>query len=81
MLGIKDRGSLKVGNFADLVVIDPRSGEQVSSVVNKCGWSPYMGATLRAKIKMVFLNGKLAVRDGKALEEAPSGQRLRLSKE
>jgi dihydroorotase len=81
LLGIEERGSLQVGNFADLVVIDPRSVEQVSSVVGKCEWSPYMGATLRAKIKMVFLNGKLAVRDGKALEEAPSGQRLRLSKE
>ena len=42
----------------------------------KCGWTPYEGTRLRGKVKAVFLNGKLRVKDGKTTEDSPSGQRL-----
>lgn len=69
IFGIESRGSLKVGNFADLVVLDPDSSLPVEKrrLASKCGWSPYEGSLLKGVIKMVFLSGELAAKDGIAI--------------
>ena len=76
IIGIKDRGFIKKGFFADLVVLDPEADVTVEEPGYKCGWSPYTGQTLKGKIGLVFLNGKPVVKDGKLLEDSPSGARL-----
>ncbi len=76
ILGIKDRGSLKVGNYADLVVLDPEKTYSLKDVAYKCGWSPYLGQQLTGAVEMVFLNGRPALKDGELVADAPAGQRL-----
>ncbi len=90
ILGIKDRGSLKIGNYADIVVIDldreysvqshdlaanaPETEYSVRDIAYKCGWSPYEGVKLRGAIEHVFLNGRQVVADGHLIQGSSSGQ-------
>lgn len=79
ILGIKDRGSLRIGNYADIVVIDPEQEYSVKEVAYKCGWSPYEGITLRGVIERVFLNGRQVVASGQITAESPAGKKLEFS--
>ena len=74
---IKDRGFLREGYFADLVLVDPHQSHTVGKqeIQSKCGWSPFTGDTFRASIAATFVNGNLAARNGKVLDTAP-GMRL-----
>ncbi len=74
ILGIKERGCLKVGNYADLVVIDPNREYSVKDIAYKCAWSPYEGMTLKGVIDRVFLNGQQVVTDSSLIQDSPSGQ-------
>lgn len=79
ILGIKDRGSLRIGNYADIVVIDPEQEYSVKEVAYKCGWSPYEGITLRGVIERVLLNGRQVVASGQITAESPAGKKLEFS--
>ena len=72
ILGIKDRGSLKAGNFADLVVIDPDREYSVADSAYKCAWSPYDGTPLRSRINRVFLNGRQVVTSALLVTSSPA---------
>ena len=76
LFGLSDRGRIAVGCHADLVAVDPEAARTVGKPACKCGWSPYEGETLTGTVKMVFLDGVLAVRDGRLLQETPSGKPL-----
>ena len=78
MFGIRDRGFLRKGYMADITIVAPDEEYTVTEDTDgyKCGWTPYEGTRLRGKVKAVFLNGKLRVKDGKTTENNPSGQRL-----
>lgn len=77
--GVQERGYLREGACADLVLVDPQGGTAVESanVLYKCGWSPFDGYRFQARIDATWVNGQLAWQDGQ-LVGAPSGQRLRL---
>lgn len=79
ILGIKDRGSLRIGNYADIVVIDPEQEYSVKEVAYKCGWSPYEGITLRGVIERVFHNGRQVVASGQITAESSAGKKLEFS--
>lgn len=57
--GFTDRGEIAVGKRADLVLIDPAQETTVSrdTIVSKCGWSPFEGATFHHKIIGTWVNG------------------------
>jgi len=57
---IKDRGYLKEGYFADIVLVDTAKPYQVTkqNTLYKCGWSLLEGKTLSATIKATYLNGQ-----------------------
>jgi dihydroorotase len=60
ILGI-DRGSLKKGSVADIVVIDPDKEYAYTkdSVVSRSKNSPFINWTLKGKVSKVFVSGKL----------------------
>ncbi len=74
---IEQRGFLREGYHADLVLVDPNSDWTVSSdnILYKCGWSPFEGQSFSSKITHTFVNGDLVYENGK-VNEKKSGQRL-----
>ena len=56
---LEDRGYIREGYFADLVVLDLKQRTEVTeqSLLYKCGWSPLTGETLPGKITDCFING------------------------
>ena len=74
---IEDRGYIREGYFADLVIVDPKQTETVSrdNVLYQCGWSPFEGVTFHHKIDKTFVNGNLVYADGNVIE-GQFGERL-----
>ena len=74
---IKDRGFIREGYFADIVLADLRKPWTVdkSNIISKCGWSPFEGHAFQSQITHTFVSGRLAYENGKIIE-GPSGQRL-----
>ncbi len=77
LFGVQERGFLREGYAADLVLVDPARPctVQARNVLSKCGWSPFEGETFRASIAATFVNGSLAW-DGEKVAPARHGQRL-----
>ncbi|TAN08076.1 MAG: dihydroorotase [Rhodanobacteraceae bacterium] len=74
---VTDRGFLREGYFADLVLVNPAQPQTVhrEQILSKCGWSPFEGDTFRTSIAATFVNGNLVAREGTLLHAAP-GLRL-----
>jgi len=70
LFGIKERGFVREGYWADLVVIDPRSETAVTpmSVLYKCGWSPFLGHTFPCSIDTTIVSGQIAYHRRVAIE-------------
>jgi dihydroorotase len=77
--GIRDRGYLRPGCWADLVLVDPDATTTVTpqSLLYKCGWSPFEGATFPVAIDTTWVNGEYAFRNGH-VEPTPRGKRIEL---
>ncbi|MFA5947392.1 MAG: dihydroorotase [Candidatus Gracilibacteria bacterium] len=67
IFGIKNRGEIVEGYFADLVVVDMEKEKKFlrKDVVSKCGWSPYEDLNFKGWPVMTFVNGEIAYSDGK----------------
>ena len=58
--GLTGRGEIRVGNYADLVLVDPEDSTTVTkdSILSKCGWSPFEGTTFSHRIVGTWVNGE-----------------------
>jgi dihydroorotase len=74
---IEDRGYIREGYYADLVLVDMNSSTTVSkqNILYKCGWSPLEGHTFPAAISFTMVSGHLAYRNG-VLDESVQGKRV-----
>ena len=74
---VKDRGFIREGYFADLVVVNPHKTVTVNkeNILYKCGWSPLEGFTFSTAIEKTFVNGTM-VYGNEGWNESIKGQRL-----
>ena len=77
LFGVRERGYLREGHAADLVLVDPRKPHTVTreEVLSKCAWSPFEGTTFRSSIVATFVNGRLGWHAGR-IDDGVRGQRL-----
>ena len=78
---IKERGYIREGYYADLVLVDLDKSWQVTAenILYKCGWSPFENQFFKSKIVKTFVNGNL-VYDNGVVSDSKLGKRLLFSK-
>ena len=74
LFDIENRGYIKEGYFADLVVLDTNKPWRVEkeNILYKCGWSPFEGHVFKSQVTHTFVNGHLAYHNGKVNEQRAS---------
>ena len=79
--GVIDRGYVREGYFADLVLVDSKTPYTVdsSNLLAKCHWSPFEGVTFSSTIDTTIVNGHIIYQNGE-LSGDIVGQRLQLSR-
>jgi dihydroorotase len=78
---IENRGYIREGYFADLVVVDTNKPFTVAknNILYKCGWSPLENFTFSASVEKTMVSGHLAYNDG-VFNETKKGQRLQFNR-
>ncbi len=66
LYSISERGFIREGYFADLVLVDLNKGYTVTNrnSLYKCGWSPLEGTTFQSTVTHTFVNGQLVYNNG-----------------
>lgn len=74
---IEERGYLREGYFADMVLVNLNKPHNVSkkNLLYKCGWSPFEGHTFKSSVLSTFVNGNIVYENGKINPEI-RGKRL-----
>lgn len=78
---IKERGYIREGYYADLVLVDINNPATVSkeNILYKCGWSPLEGFTFPATITNTFVNGHM-VYGNNVFDESHKGMRMKFDR-
>jgi len=81
IFGVKDRGYVREGWYADLVIVDPNKRYRVepSNLLSKCQWSPFEGHEFSASIDTTIVNGVVVYRNG-SLSGDIAGQKLQFER-
>lgn len=79
---VKERGFIREGYFADLVLVDLEKPWTVSkeNIFAMCKWSPFEGHQFKSSVTHTFVSGHLAYKDGK-LNDSVLGKRLSFDRE
>jgi dihydroorotase len=74
---VKERGFIREGYRADLVLVKPDTPHTVSTedIESKCAWSPFEGHTFRWDITHTWVNGHAVYADGE-FDESVMGERM-----
>jgi len=78
---IEDRGFIREGYYADLVLIDLDKPFTVTkeNILYKCGWSPLEKFTFPSSVTHTFINGNLIYENG-VFNESNKGMRLKFNR-
>lgn len=79
---VRERGFIREGYFADLVLVDLNQTTKVSkdNILYKCGWSPLEGKEFPARITHTIVSGNVVYEHGKIVEGS-HGMRLEYDRE
>ncbi|MFC3415921.1 dihydroorotase [Algoriphagus hitonicola] len=74
---MEERGYIREGYFADLVLVDLNDPWTVNkeNILAKCGWSPFEGHQFQSKVTHTIVSGHLAYENGQ-FDESKKGERL-----
>ncbi len=76
LFGIQDRGFIRKGYKADLVLAKPEAWTlQQGDILSKCGWSPLEGHTFSWRVWQTYVNGQLAYDKGN-IDDSIRGEAL-----
>jgi dihydroorotase len=77
LFGVSERGYVREGYWADLVLVDMHKATQVErdNVLYKCGWSPFEGTSFGSRVLATLVNGTVVCNDGVLTGDVP-GERL-----
>lgn len=80
IFGVMKRGKIEEGFYADLVLVEKCSRHIIADadVASPCGWTPFKGHAVYNRVSFVWVNGKIAVADGR-LTGTAAGQALRFA--
>lgn len=77
LFAIPDRGYLREGYWADLVLVERQTLEvDRQPILSQCGWTPFAGRSFRHRVSTTIVSGQIAWRDGR-VNEACRGLVLR----
>jgi len=81
IFGVANRGYVREGYFADLVLVDANKPFAVepANLLYKCHWSPFEGHTFRSTVEATVVNGTIVYQDGKLTGDV-AGQRLEFNR-
>ena len=81
IFGVQERGYIREGYFADLVIVDPDKPYTVarSNLFAKCHWSPFEGHTFTSSIDTTMVNGTVVYEDGQPTGDI-AGQRMQFDR-
>ena len=67
IFGIKERGFIRPGYWADLVLVNTNQLWTVTSenILYKCGWSPFEGKKFRSAVSHTWVNGNMVYDNGR----------------
>lgn len=75
---IQERGYIREGYYADLVIVNPDKNYRVTkdNLLYKCGWSPLENHTFPAVVEQTFVNGNSVYENGQ-INASHLGKRLK----
>lgn len=78
---IKERGYIREGYYADLVLVDLNNPWKVSSenILYKCNWSPFENQVFKSRVVKTIVNGEVIYNNG-SFNDSKKGMRLQFSK-
>ena len=81
LFGVVERGYVREGWFADLVIVDPATPFLVSpeNLLSKCQWSPFEGHEFSSTIDTTIVNGDIVYTNGQ-LSGVIAGKRLQFDR-
>ncbi len=79
LFGVRERGFLREGYHADLVLVAPGKSDGGANLFAKCGWSPFAGIEFSHQIQATWVNGILRFQTGKLLP-GPLGRPLEFTR-
>ena len=79
LFGVRERGFIREGYHADLVLVSEGRTDGGADLLAKCGWSPFAGIEFGHRIEATWVNGVQRFADGQLLD-GPFGQPLEFNR-
>jgi dihydroorotase len=78
IFNIKNKGFIKIGNGADLTIIDMNKVVKIDNnkIESKCKWSPFHGVEVKGFPVITIVNGEIKMKNGK-ITGKPGGKPLK----